>query len=69
MTAELSLYGLYVPTLLLLAIFALVCTRVLGRLLMRVGFYRLVWHPALFDFALFIILLGGLSVLFTNRGF
>ena len=69
MTAELSLYGLYIPTLLLLAILALVCTRVLGRLLMRVGFYRLVWHPALFDFALFFILLGGLSVLFTNRGF
>ncbi len=68
MTAELSLYGLYVPTLLLLALLALICTRVLGKLLMRLGFYRLVWHPALFEFALFFILLGGFSTLLTNRG-
>ncbi len=69
MTAELSLYGLYVPTLLPLSIFALVCTRVLGKLLMRVGFYRLVWHPALFEFALFFILLGSFSTLLAHRGF
>ena len=68
MTAELSLYGLYIPTLLLLAILALVCTRALGRLLMRLGFYRLVWHPALFEFALFLIVLGSFSILLTNRG-
>jgi hypothetical protein len=35
---------------------------------MRVGFYRLVWHPALFEFALFFILLGSFSTLLTNRG-
>ncbi len=68
MTAELSLYVLYVPTLLLLALLALICTRVLGRLLTRVGFYRLVWHPALFEFALFFILLGSFSTILTNRG-
>ncbi len=69
MTAELSLYGLFVPTLLLLAILALLCTRALGRLLMRVGFYRLVWHPALFEFALFFIFLGSFSLLLSNRGY
>lgn len=69
MSAEFSLYGLYIPTLLALAIFALICTRVLGRFLMRVGFYRLVWHPALFEFALFFILLGGSSMLLLNRGY
>jgi protein-S-isoprenylcysteine O-methyltransferase Ste14 len=68
MTAELSLYGLYVPTLLLLAVLALICTRALGRLLMHLGFYRLVWHPALFEFALFVILLGGFSTFLTTRG-
>jgi hypothetical protein len=67
--AELSLYGLYVPTLLPLAIVALICTRLLGRLLLRVGVYRLVWHPALFEFALFFIVLGGLSALLSNRGY
>lgn len=65
MGAELSIYGLYIPSLLVLAVAALVCTSVLGRLLTRLGFYRLVWHPALFEFALFFIVLGGLSALFT----
>ncbi|HEY0062533.1 MAG TPA: DUF1656 domain-containing protein [Telluria sp.] len=68
MNAELNLYGLYVPILLPLAILALICTRVLGRVLARVGFYRLVWHPALFEFALFFIVLGGFSLLLTNQG-
>jgi hypothetical protein len=69
MSAEISLHGLYVPTLLLLALAALVCTRILGRLLLRLGLYRLVWHPALFDFALFGILLGGFSILVTRFGY
>lgn len=69
MSAELSLYGLYIPSLLALAIVALICTRVLGRFLMRIGFYRLVWHPALFEFALFFIVLGGASMLLSNRGY
>jgi hypothetical protein len=69
MTAEISLHGLYVPTLLLLALAALACTRVLGKLLLRLGFYRFVWHPALFEFALFGILLGGFSLFMTRHGY
>ncbi len=69
MIAEVSLHGLYVPTLLLLALVALAGTRVLGKLLLRLGFYRLVWHPALFEFALFFILLGSLSTLMTHYGY
>lgn len=69
MIAEISLHGLYVPTLLLLAVAALVCTRAFGRLLLRLGFYRFVWHPALFEFALFGILLGSFSLLMTRYGY
>jgi hypothetical protein len=69
MTAEVSLYGIYIPLLLLLALLALVATRALAYLLARIGFYRLVWHPALFDFALFIIVLGGFSFLFPHGFF
>ncbi len=69
MTAEISLYGLYVPTILLLSLLSLVCTRACGRLLMQLGFYRLVWHPALFEFALFFIVMGSLSSLLTNHGY
>jgi protein AaeX len=67
MIGEIDLYGIYVPGLLLLALLALVVSRGISRLLARLGFYRLVWHPALFDAALFVIVLGGLSLVSSNR--
>lgn len=66
MIGELSLYGVYVPWLLMMALLALALSRALGYLLARIGFYRLVWHPALFDFALFIIVLGAVSSVFSE---
>jgi hypothetical protein len=68
MIGEVSLYGLYVPPLLLLALLALGIARLLARVLARLGVYRLVWHPALFDLALFVIVLGSLA-LFTSDWF
>jgi hypothetical protein len=68
MIGEISLYGVYVPPLLLLALLSLAVARVLGRGLARLGLYRLVWHPALFDLALFVIVLGSLA-LFTSDWF
>jgi hypothetical protein len=38
------------------AVIALVASFVLRRVLSKVGAYRFVWHPALFDTALFVIL-------------
>lgn len=66
MIGEVSLYGLYVPPLLLLTLPAMALSRVLNRVLARTGFYRLVWHPALFDFSLFVIVLGSLSFFASN---
>jgi protein-S-isoprenylcysteine O-methyltransferase Ste14 len=63
MIGEISLFGLYVPTLLLLVVPALVVSRLLSRALARAGFYRFIWHPALFDFSLFVIVLGSLAFL------
>jgi hypothetical protein len=68
MIGEVSLYGLYVPPLLLLALLSLGIARLLARVLARLGLYRLVWHPALFDLALFVIVLGSLA-LFTSDWF
>jgi len=64
MIGEVSLYGIYVPWLLLMALLALALSRGLSWLLARAGFYRLVWHPALFDLAMFIIVLSALCNLF-----
>jgi hypothetical protein len=66
MIGEISLYGIYVPWLLLMALLALTLSRALSYLLARVGFYRLVWHPALFDFAMFVIVLGAVSTFFSK---
>jgi hypothetical protein len=66
MIGEISLFGLYVPPLLLLMLPALVVSRVLGVVLARAGFYRLVWHPALFDLSLFVIVLGSLAFFASN---
>jgi hypothetical protein len=66
MIGEISFYGIYLPVLLLAALPSLALTRALGYLLARIGFYRLVWHPALFDFALFILVLGGVNYFFSD---
>jgi len=63
MIGEVSLYGIYVPPLLLLALLALVVSRLFNWVLARSGLYRHIWHPALFDFSLFVIVLGGLVFL------
>jgi len=67
MIGETSFYGIYVPWLLVLALPALAVSRAASYLLARLGFYRLVWHPALFDCALFVIALGSLCFLSSNR--
>jgi len=60
MKYELDLFGVIVPSLLLWAVLAYVFTRIICTLLGRAGLYRRVWHPALFDFAIYVCLLGGL---------
>lgn len=58
--AEVSLGGgVLVPSLVLWAATALLLSAVLRRVLAAAGFYRFVWHRALFDLALTVILLGG----------
>lgn len=66
MIGEISFYGVYVPVLLLAALVALALSRALGIVLARIGFYRLVWHPALFDVALFILVLGAVNSVFSD---
>ena len=65
MISELSLYGVYLPAILVWSAAAVLATMVLRAILRRMGFYRLVWHPALFDVAVFVILLGGVVALAT----
>jgi protein-S-isoprenylcysteine O-methyltransferase Ste14 len=66
MIGEVSIYGLYGPPLLLLTLAALVVSRLINLVLAKTGFYRVVWHPALFDFSLFVIVLGALTYYTRN---
>ena len=57
MIGEATFYGLYMPWLLLLCGVTLGVQWVVHRVLGAIGFYRWVWHPALFDTALYVLLL------------
>ncbi|KQX22270.1 DUF1656 domain-containing protein [Variovorax sp. Root434] len=61
MIGEASFYGLYVPWIMVLALGALLALWGVRRLLAAAGAYRWVWHPALFDMALYLLLLYALS--------
>ncbi|NII09554.1 DUF1656 domain-containing protein [Oleiagrimonas sp. C23AA] len=66
MPAELDIYGVFVPTLLCLMLAAYALKSGVQALLQRTTFYRWIWHPALFNFALFVLLLGGLFAMFRQ---
>jgi hypothetical protein len=59
MIGELQLDGVYLSSVLVSGFVALAIAFVLRRLLAWAGAYRLVWHPALFDAALFVIVWAG----------
>lgn len=67
MTYEIDLFGVLVPSFLLWTVFAYMLARIASKLIARTGLYRQVWHPALFDFALFVCLLS--SLVFISREF
>ena len=60
---ETDICGVFIPTLFLFGLVALFLTAVLARLFRRIGFYRYVWHQALFNVLLFVIILGGVTAL------
>lgn len=61
MIGEASVFGLYLPWVMVLAVCALPATWAVRRLLAAAGLYRWVWHPALFDMALYLLMLFALS--------
>ncbi len=63
MIGEFSLGGVLVPPLLVWAVAAMALGIPLRRVLAWAGCYRLVWHRALFDLALFVILLSAINAL------
>jgi hypothetical protein len=63
---EIDLLGVYVAPISVLMFAAWLVTIFLRRLAVRFGLLRYVWHPALFVFAVYIIVLSS-SVLILAR--
>jgi hypothetical protein len=59
MKYEIDIFGVLVPSLLFWLVVAYGLLALLRAGLDRVGFYRVVWHRALFDLAVFVCFVGG----------
>ncbi|NNU61930.1 DUF1656 domain-containing protein [Ochrobactrum soli] len=66
MRPELDIYGIYIPTLGVLALGAYVLNTIMQRLLARVRFYRFVWHRPLFDAAMYFCNLGAAAIILNG---
>lgn len=69
MIGEISIGGVYIPTLLLLAIAAITLTFTLMSLISAFGLYRFVAYRALVDLSMFVLMLGFLVWLFSLLGY
>lgn len=61
---DINLFGVYVAPISIMMVEAWLVTSVLRRVAGRWGLLRYVWHPALFVFAVYIIVLS--SFILTN---
>jgi hypothetical protein len=66
--AEIDLLGVYVAPISMMMIAAWIVTIVLRRAADRAGLLRCVWHPALFVFAVYIIVLSSWVLIVARRG-
>jgi hypothetical protein len=63
---DINLFGIYVAPISILMIGAWLITIVLRRLAGRWGLLQYVWHPALFVFAAYIIVLSSMILTITE---
>lgn len=57
---EIDIFGVYVAPIVPMMLLALVATLGLRRVAVAVGLFRWIWHPALFEFSVYLILLTAL---------
>jgi len=63
MIGELDISGIFLPTLLVMMVITYLLFLVVHGVLNRLHFYRLVWHRALFNVALYAVLLGAVDAI------
>ncbi len=60
--ADIDLFGVYVAPMSLMMVAAWIVTIALRRIAGRFGLLRHVWHPALFVFAVYMIVLSSITL-------
>jgi uncharacterized protein YebE (UPF0316 family) len=66
MIGEIDIFGVFVPTVLVLMFIAYLINLVIRTVLARTGFYRFVWHRSIFDLGIYVLVLG-LVVIVSHR--
>ena len=64
--ADVDLFGVYVAPISVMMVGAWLITMALRRLAGRFGLLRYVWHPALFVFSVYIIILSSWILIVTR---
>lgn len=64
---EVDLFGVYVAPMLVMLVAAWLVTIALRRVASRYGLLRYVWHPALFSFAVYMIVLSSMVLFLAHR--
>ena len=64
---EINLFGVYVAPMSLMMVAAWVVTISLRRIAARFGLLRYVWHPSLFVFAVYMIVLSSIVLVIAAR--
>ena len=63
---EINLFGVYVAPMSLMMVAAWFVTIALRRIAVRSGLLRYVWHPALFVFAVYMIVLSSITIIIAQ---
>jgi hypothetical protein len=58
MIGEIDIFGVFVPSVLVLMLVAYVINLAIRTVLASVGFYRFVWHRSIFDLGIYVMVLG-----------
>jgi protein AaeX len=61
--SEINLFGVYVAPMSVLMLAAWLITMTLRRVASQFGLLRYVWHPALFVFSIYLIVLSSITLL------
>ena len=63
---EIDVFGVYVAPMSLMMVAAWFMTIALRRVASRFGLLRHVWHPALFVFAVYIVVLSSITIIIAR---